>query len=686
MLKTLCIATLFLMSVLPGFCSPPTPSAGEADSSKALIQAIRGQNSASAAILIRKGANVNAVAEDGCSALMQAASRGMTSTVTLLLKKGARVNHRDHNHETALVSALDTDAKYVKLEIVQALLRAGADARARSSYKSRTLPMLILNTSEDARANTPRKTLLRLVFEHGADPEAHDADGKTALMCAAEAGDADILDAVLERGINVNAADKDGKTALLYAYRMEIARKLLDRGALPNVHDEKRETPLMKAASGYWYVDSQGCSYSILMELLKRGAQVNAKNNRGETALFHALAGEDDAITDALIKAGADIHARDKQGVTLLMTAAQNGNEKYVRFLLDKGADVNERDNLGETALMRLGGKRLNFFEARRRSDASLVNILRMLTARGADIRARDSQGRNLLLAAAEEPYPVRFHQLIRAIDALAEKGAEVDARNREGESVLILAARHGELRSQAGSDEISLDRLLVLGANAGARDRNGFSALTWAAFHANDGHIALLRAKGADPDLLEATMLGDKSAFLKLLPSERNLNRRAPEGETALTIAAQKGDVEIVRALLERGADPNAANEMRFTPLHFAAGAGGGNFARNWDYERADAEALRLEIARALLARGANINALSKSYKIVIDVFPNPVVPERTPLEWAIERQSLPMMKLLLEHGASLKGAIGVRAMKLAQEAGRDDIIALLKKSQTGR
>ncbi|MCY4043183.1 MAG: ankyrin repeat domain-containing protein, partial [Candidatus Dadabacteria bacterium] len=87
-----------------------------------------------------------------------------------------------------------------------------------------------------------------------------------------------------------------------------------------------------------------------IRELLKAGAEVNARADNGYTALmWAAVKGGKRAIRE-LLKAGADIEARNNEGRTVLMEAAHGGNTKAIIELLKAGADIEARDNEGKTA------------------------------------------------------------------------------------------------------------------------------------------------------------------------------------------------------------------------------------------------------------------------------------------------------------------------------------------------
>ena len=132
-----------------------------------------------------------------------------------------------------------------------------------------------------------------------------------ALISAARTGDAKAAEAALEAGADANARDGDGITALMHAARgdrPEIAN--------PTPTDHPR----------------------IVELLIERGADVNAKTDSGFVALFWAARYGHEGVAKVLITHGADVNAKDKDGMTALKWATPNQQTKVIDLLKEAGA------------------------------------------------------------------------------------------------------------------------------------------------------------------------------------------------------------------------------------------------------------------------------------------------------------------------------------------------------------
>jgi predicted Zn finger-like uncharacterized protein len=161
------------------------------------------------------------------------------------------------------------------------------------------------------------------------------------------------------------------------------------------------------------------------MSLLKRlfgGADVNAKDKDGNTALIRASATGDMDSVMALIAAGADIEGKGKHGKTALMEAAYMGKTDCVKTLIAAGADVNAKSNGGIAALA---------WAAEQKN----VDSVKALIAAGADVNAKDNDRGTALMMACGFNRPLN----LEIVTILLDRGADPNAENCNGETALSL-------------------------------------------------------------------------------------------------------------------------------------------------------------------------------------------------------------------------------------------------------
>ena len=275
----------------------------------------------------------------------------------------------------------------------------------------------------------------------------------------------------------VNGKGGDGSTPLLYAAMYgdaKAVRRLLDRGADPNIANQAGATPLMLA------VDDAG----ITKLLLDRGAAVNAVSIEGHAALSLAAGRLGSApVVKLLLDRGAhpsppppSSARRAPSGLRLtsaLVQAANAGNAAVFRMLVERGADLTSAGNALMLAARAGCGSCIDTLmegASRATLEATLVALapygdaalLARLIDRGAGVNARLTSGRRdmrdrtpLMLAASSDLVPTD------AVQMLIARGAEVNARGPAGETALDLARRNG--------DTEVVRVLLAAGASPGA-------------------------------------------------------------------------------------------------------------------------------------------------------------------------------------------------------------------------
>ena len=186
----------------------------------ALYAAAEAERPTTVAALLAKGAEPNLTGRSDVSPLAAAAFRGNDRIVELLLARGADPDHVDTTGKAPIVYAA---ARGFAL-VVRRLLDAGVDARAR--YGNDLTALMWAAGHEDGVGAAAAVAAIDLLIERGATVDAADNRGRTALMIAAERGDAVAVETLMMHGADRNLRDKRGKSALDLAGNVAVREKL----------------------------------------------------------------------------------------------------------------------------------------------------------------------------------------------------------------------------------------------------------------------------------------------------------------------------------------------------------------------------------------------------------------------------------------------------------------------------
>ena len=460
----------------------------------------------------------------------------------------------------------------------------------------------------------------------GEDVNAPQADGATALHWAVYRGDSSTVNMLIKAGADVGAANRNGVTPLSLASARRDATALValvGAGADPNEQDPFGRTPLMRAART-GIVDA-------LAALLDRGAEVNAQESiRGTTALMWAAdQGHAEAI-DVLIRRGADIAARSNPAPRGRGPALGKANDPRRAVAALRAAREAGREAPSLRALNALG-------RAEDEADAETVaNDDRVKTAAPEPSPARrrrppPPEDGGALTALT---YAVRANSL-EATGALLAAGADVNEATGYGWSPLLVATQNRYYRLGAS--------LLDQGADPNLPNDGGWTPLYLATDNRNIEH-GDYPVRRPDMDHLEfIELLLDRGANVNARATDSTETRTVftnqwldEDGATAFLRASQSSDLELMRLLLSRGADPTINTLLTVTPLQVAAGIG-------W------VEGVTFEWSEE-----ANIEAVNLLLDLRID--PNIQADTgRTALHGAAHKGRAEVVQILVDHGADL-------------------------------
>ena len=549
--------------------------------------ALLGANFEVTKILLEAGADVNLKSQhDESTALIRASERRKPEVVKMLLEAGAEINARDKYGKTALFAVLngyEYNQHEENISVINLLLNAGADVNTKGcdtyGHEGRTPLTLAVkhdNPSPDfkefhAQYGTKFADItpeaVKLLLNFGADVNLRDGDGFTALMYAVNGRypNSEVIKILLDAGADVEA-ENDGMRALDYArqnatftdeellkrleeltgnpeYRINSrefsilinsgavaqVREAIEHGAEVNIRsDEESWTPLMVA------VRNDEANLEIVELLIKAGAEINARDGSGDTALKKALYAmhPNPQIIEMLIDAGADVNIVDEDGMTILIEAARRSTPEIVRLLLEAGADVN---------VPRKGMKAVNY--ARANYHLEKTQVLKDLEAKTEPISPEWCRSDEEFLELCEIGH---FEDIVIAI----ENGANIEAKNIFGETLLM------RVTSLEVPVEVA-ECLIKLGANVNACNDSGKTILMNAVRNHRQNFDVV-----KDPDYELVKLLIDNGADVQAV-DER--------GGTVLMYAASRSEPEILKLLLDKGVEINAQDENGITALMLA-------------------------------------------------------------------------------------------------------------------
>ena len=437
---------------------------------------------------------------------------------------------------------------------------------------------------------------VRALIDEGADVDARRSDGVTALLWAAHRDDLATAGLLLGAGADPDSADDHGVTPLIRASEnasLALVDRLLAAGASADLAQGNGLTPLMVAA--------RTGNLDIVNALLEHGADIDAATSElGATALMWAIAAPHRPIVEALLAAGADVRVSTAKGMTPLLTAAQHGDIETARLLLAAGADVDQPGADGTYPLP--------FAIIDGHDDFALF-----LLEEGADPNTR-----------------------IDGIPALAAAAGNVDTwlagwdlRHGDARYVSRYRARGGRIYLNAAQRLPLVNALLAAGADPDGRIATSAMLMNYIGYPKKGAFEPFACGTG---DLRGATALW-VAAFGA---ASEGAYRSSAAGSENYRV---ESSADIVRVLLDAGADQSLATDDGTTPFMAAAGLGRSTFRPNWT--RGQRSRGAEEATRVLLEAGAEINAVNEA--------------DFSALHGAAFRGLNEVVEYLVEHGADI-------------------------------
>jgi ankyrin repeat protein len=538
------------------WCAAPMAGAGDSR----VADAARRGDAAAVRGLLQQGGDVNGAEGDGMTALHWAAERGDQDLAALLLRSGAdpAVVTRIGRH-----TPLHVAATRGHLAVVRQLVAAGAEVGAETTTGAVPLHFAAASGSGETVA---------LLLDHGADVNVREPQwGQTPLMFAAAAGRTAVVEALLARGadpkitgrvVDISARNRqDSADSRARNARVAAIQKHLAARAAAAAPAAAARPAAGRSRDGDSGGEPEPLGYADLVG-----------SHGGLTALLLAAREGEEATAFALLAGGADINQVSASDHTSpLLMAAINGHFDLALRLVERGADVTLASDAGATPL---------------------YGVLNMEWA-----------------PKARHPQPAKYMQqkvgYLELAEAILKAGADPNAR----------------LRKSLWYTTYNRDLLSV--------DRTGATPFWWAAYTLDVPAMRLLLKYGADPNIGTARVperyeeggpdpsLPDRSGLPPIpwygpavapihaasgvgygLGFAGNTHRHVPDG----WLPAVKFLVE------ELGADVNARDHNGYTPLHHAASRGDN------------------ELIKYLVSKGADVKAVSRTGQTTVDMANGPV------------------------------------------------------------
>ncbi|KAL4724248.1 hypothetical protein ACLX1H_008861 [Fusarium chlamydosporum] len=570
----------------------PVDARTQPGGSTALMDAVRDGDAEIVSLLIRHGADTNAVEPDGTGPLHLAAMWGYKRVAEILLENAANpiaetdigVTPQDLSKADGYDDITNLIAESIPISIA-----------GRQESESRSLAALL------CAAELGNIGRILQVLDEGVDINSLDIDGRSALSVSAEHGHIDIVVALTQRGADLNIKDSNGGSPLWWASRYgyeKIVEYLASQGTNVNNQDADGQSPI-SVASQYGHL-------TTIKVLLSHGSDVNTCTAYGKTALLFAVECDRADVVQLLLESGASVNYKSPRGDTALSLAERNNHPQLVDVIRaslicnstnESGDEASNSENKGCSSTHQK--QHAILLEASRGGYVAMINRLlesglnpnshseaglplleaashgqleavKALMAHGADLYLCNKDG-NRHVDQALRLAAVQGHT--KLVTLFHTHGADLEMKDKEGQSPLLQASREGH------SEAVLY--LLEQGANTESRDVKGGTPLWYAASNGHETTVHHLYDHGANIESADASgctplMMTVKNRHRKLtsffLKAGAEMRPESRQNYTPLCSAADNGDEAMVDLLLDNGAGLNYYSDNKRTALHIAA------------------------------------------------------------------------------------------------------------------
>ncbi|PFX12027.1 Ankyrin-2 [Stylophora pistillata] len=454
---------------------------------------------------------------------------------------GNSVDSKDATGRTPLMIAAGNG----NVQAVKGLIKRGAGPSFMDNHGWRSLHFAA------AGADT---NMIDLILTHASDIESKAANGASPRISAVCNGKVQGVKYLLERGANPLTKDNDDLGSLYHASsrRSDVLGLVLSHvanGFSVDSKDEMGRTPLINLVLNG--------NIQAVKGLIKRGADPSLMDNHGWSLLHFAAYCGDPHVINLILTHVPGIESKAANGATPLLIAVCHGKLQGVKYLLERGANPLTKNNNGQDAL---------FFASSRGSD--VLDLLLSHVANGFSVDSKDAMGRTPLTIATGNGN-------VQAVNGLIKRGADPSLMNNHGWSTLHFAAHCG--------DPHMIDLMLTHVPDIESEVANSATPLIIGVCHGKLQGVKYLLERGANPltkdrhgrdSLSHASSRGSDVLDLLLshIANGFSVDSRDETGRTPLMNAALNSNVQAMKSLIKRGADPSLMSHDGWNSLHFAA------------------------------------------------------------------------------------------------------------------